>query len=120
MKRLAIILMCLVYIFVLITIITQDPLEKKPILQKEKSELPCIEFINKDAVLSYVYYEPTSDSLQIKVCLTHTIADLTTMEFLNDSIFKDRFSKLQDSICNRQLNVRIDHVGIHKSYFYER
>lgn len=120
MKRIIISLMCLVYIFVIITIIIQDPSEKNPILQKEEPELSCVEFINKDAVLSYVYYEPTSDSLQVKVCLTHTIAGLTTMEFLNDSIFKDRFSKIQDSICNRQLNVRIDHVGIHKSYLYER
>ena len=109
--------MCLVYIFVIITIIIQDPVEKKSVLQNEESELPCVESINKDAVLSYVYYEPTPDSLQVKVCLAHTIVDLTTMEFLNDSIFKDRFSKLQDSICNRQLNVRIDHVAIHRNYF---
>ena len=120
MKRLVIMLMCLVYIFVLITIIPQNPLKKKSVFQKEDLELSCMEFINKDSVLSYVYYESTPDSLQVRICLTHTIVGLTTMEFLNDSIFKDRFGKLQDSICNRHLNVRIDHVGIHKSYFYER
>lgn len=117
MKKLIISLMCLVYIFVIITIIIQDPLEKKPILQKEEPELLCVGAVNKDTVLSYVYYEPTPDSSYVKKCLEHTIVKLTTMELAYKPSFEYTFNKMQDSICNRRLDVRIDHIVIHKSYF---
>ena len=100
MKKLIISLMCLIYIFVIITIIIQDPLEKKPILQKEEPELLCIGVVNKDTVLSYVYYEPTPDSLYVEKCLEHTITKLTTMELAYKPSFEYTFNKMQDSICS--------------------
>lgn len=91
----------------------------KSVLQKEET-LPYVEGINRNAVLSQVYYEPTSDSIQVKVCLIHTIARLTTMELLHKSSFEYTFNKMQDSICNRQLDVKIHSVGVHKNCFVKR
>lgn len=108
--------MCFVYIVVIITIIIQDPLEKKPILQKEEPELLCVGVVNKDTVLSYVYYESTPDSSYVEKCLEHTIPKLTTMELAYKPSFEDIFNKMQDSIYNRRFDVRIDHIRIHKSY----
>lgn len=118
MKK-AILTVCLITA-VLCVIVSLSPTKSaKSVLQKEET-LPYVEGINRDAVLSQVYYEPTPDSIQVKVCLTHTIARLTTMELLHKSSFEYTFNKMQDSICNRQLDVRIDHIGIHRSYLYER
>ena len=120
MKKLIISLMCLVYIFVIITIIIQDPLEKKPILQKEEPELSCIGVVNKDTVFCYVYYEPTPDSSYVEKCLEQAIINSTTMEILMKVPFENTFKLIQDSLFNKQFDVRIDHFGIHESYFYKK
>ena len=88
----------------------------KSVLQKEET-LPYVEGINRDAIVSQVYYEPTPDSIQVKVCLTHTIAKLTTMELLHKTSFAYTFNKMQDSICNRPLDVKIHSVRVHRNYF---
>lgn len=117
MKK-AILAVCL--ITAVLCVITNLPPTKstKSVLQKEET-LPYVEGVNRDAVLSQVYYEPTPDSIQVKICLRHTIAKLTTMELLHKPSFEYTFNKMQDSICNRQLDIRIDHIGVHRSYFCE-
>lgn len=118
MKK-AILTVC--FITAVLCVIVSLPLTKstKSVLQKEET-LPYVEGINRDAVLSQVYYEPTPDSIQVKVCLAHTIAKLTTMELLHKSSFEYTFNKTQDSICNRQLDVKIHSVGVHKNCFVKR
>lgn len=119
MKKLIINLICLIYIFVIITIIIQDPLEKKPILQKEEPELSCIGVVSKDTVLVYVYFEPTPDSLDVEKCLEHAIINSTILEIATKTPFENTFKSVQDSLFNKQFNVRIDHFEIYKSYLYE-
>lgn len=120
MKRIIISLMCLVYIFVIITIIIQDPSEKNPILQKEEPELSCVGVVSKDTILVYVYFEPTPDSFYVEKCLEHAIANSTVMEISMKTPFENTFKLIQDSLFNKQFDVRIDHFGIHKSYLYEQ
>ena len=115
MKK-AILAVCIITA-VLCVIISLPPTKvTKSVLQKEET-LPYVEGINRDALISHVYYEPTPDSIQVKVCLTHTIAKLTTMELLHKTSFNYTFNKMQDSICNRQLDVKIHSVGVHRNYF---
>lgn len=113
-KAILLVLLISTILYIVIGLSQTKPTES--VLQKEKT-LSYVEGVSKDAVISQVYYEPTPDSIQVKVCLTYTIAKLTAMELLYKSSFEHTFSKMQDSIYNRQLDVKIHSVGIHKDYF---